>query len=76
VRRSQNKLEKTAKEIADDNGNDIVSWHTCDIREEDRVKQVMGEILQQRPIAGLVNNAGGQFPSPLADISKKARTSA
>ncbi|KNC75545.1 oxidoreductase [Sphaeroforma arctica JP610] len=71
IGRSQHKLEKTAKEIADDNGNDIVSWHTCDIRDEDRVKQVMGEILQQGSIAGLVNNAGGQFPAPLANISKK-----
>lgn len=46
--------------------------HTCDIREEEAVKATVAAALQAHGrIDGLVNNAGGQFPAPLAAISAK-----
>jgi citronellol/citronellal dehydrogenase len=48
------------------------SIHPCDIREEERVQAAVREVLQQHGrIDALVNNAGGQYPSPLARISAK-----
>lgn len=68
--RKDDKLIKTAAEIEEDGGQ--VLWFTCDIRDEDRVKEVVAEVYQAvGQVHGLVNNAGGQFPSPLAMISQK-----
>jgi len=48
------------------------STHVCDIREEEAVKSTVAAVLARHGrIDGLVNNAGGQFPSPLAEISAK-----
>ena len=70
VGRKAEKLEKTASEIVEDGGS--VSWHACDIREEEAVKTLVANILAERgTIHHLVNNAGGQYPSPLASISQK-----
>jgi citronellol/citronellal dehydrogenase len=68
--RTLEKLERTVAEIIEDGGK----AHACafDIRDEDQVKAaVHGIYLQHGRIDGLVNNAGGQFPSPLAAISKR-----
>jgi citronellol/citronellal dehydrogenase len=44
----------------------------CDIRDEDAVRAAVAEVVGRHGrIRGLVNNAGGQFPAPLAAISKK-----
>ena len=67
--RKLEKLQAVAAEIVEDGGK--ASYHAFDIRDEDAVKANVAEALQRGPIAGLVNNAGGQFPSPLAHISKK-----
>ncbi|MBL8351134.1 MAG: SDR family oxidoreductase [Burkholderiaceae bacterium] len=67
--RKAEKLEAVAAEIAEDGGK--ASWQAFDIRDEDAVKANVAEALKAGPITGLVNNAGGQFPSPLALISKK-----
>jgi citronellol/citronellal dehydrogenase len=67
--RKVEKLEAVAAEIIEDGGK--VSWHAFDIRDEDAVKTNVAEALKAGPITGLVNNAGGQFPAPLANISKK-----
>jgi citronellol/citronellal dehydrogenase len=68
--RKEDKLIRTAAEIEEDGGQ--VLWHTCDIREEDKVKEVVATIYKEvGQVHGLVNNAGGQFPSPLAMISQK-----
>jgi len=46
--------------------------HVCDIREEDTVRTTVQAVLAAHGrIDALVNNAGGQFPSPLASISAK-----
>ena len=68
--RTQAKLDAVAAEIAEDGGRcDTVAF---DIRDEDAVKAgVAAVIARHGPVAGLVNNAGGQFPAPLLAISKK-----
>lgn len=70
VGRKAEKLDTVAGEIEEDGGR--VSRHVLDIRVEDDVTRVIGEILDETGgVHGLVNNAGGQFPSPLAGISAK-----
>lgn len=70
IGRKPDTLEKVAAEIAEDGG--CASFHACDIREEEKVKETIAAILADRErVHGLVNNAGGQFPSPLSEISQK-----
>ena len=68
--RSQDKLDRVAAEIAEDGGRcDTAAF---DIRDEEAVKAgVAAVIARHGPVAGLVNNAGGQFPAPLMAISKR-----
>lgn len=68
--RRQEKLDLVAAEIAGDGGSvEILSF---DIRDEEAVKQAVAGLVERRGrIYGLVNNAGGQFPAPMASISKK-----
>ena len=68
--RTQDKLDRVAAEITQDGGR--CSTAIFDIRDEDAVKACVAAVIQQHgPVAGLVNNAGGQFPAPLLAISKK-----
>lgn len=70
VGRSMEKLEKVQKEIADEGG--VATIHSCDIRDEEAVRATVAAILKDHgAIHGLVNNAGGQFPSLLENISFK-----
>nr|WP_189683239.1 SDR family oxidoreductase [Pseudomonas sp. SWRI144] len=70
VGRKPEKLQAVAAEIAEDGG--IAHWQACDIRDEEAVKTLVSQILSDHgPIHGLVNNAGGQYPSPLASINQK-----
>ena len=70
VGRSPEKLANTAQEIVGDGGQ--ASWHSSDIRREDDVKAMIAQAVQQHGrIHGLVNNAGGQYISPLAKTSAK-----
>jgi citronellol/citronellal dehydrogenase len=70
VGRKQEKLDKVAAEIAQDGG--ACSTVALDIRDEDGVRNGIRKIVGERgQVDGLVNNAGGQFPSPLALINKK-----
>jgi len=69
VGRTMDKLQAVAKEIAAAGGIEP-SCHACDIRVPAQVAQTIAEVLSSgSPIAALVNNAGGQFPSPLKDIT-------
>ncbi len=67
--RKPEKLAQVAAEIAEDGGH--ASCYAFDIRDEEAVVANVAEALKAGPISGLVNNAGGQFPSPLEFISKK-----
>jgi citronellol/citronellal dehydrogenase len=68
--RTAERLAAVAEEITHDGGR--CSTVAFDIRDEEAVQAGVQQVLQAHgPVAGLVNNAGGQFPSPLAAISKK-----
>ncbi|MCX7148635.1 MAG: SDR family oxidoreductase [Rhodocyclales bacterium] len=68
--RSADKLEQAAAEIIADGGRAEIA--AFDIRDEDAVRTAVQEAVGRHGrIHGLVNNAGGQFPSPLTAISKK-----
>lgn len=70
VGRKPEKLQKIAAEIAEDGGK--ASTHVCDIRQEEAVKQTVADIVALHgPIDGLVNNAGGQYMTPLEAITAK-----
>lgn len=72
--RKLEKLEQVRAEIitAEPGAASRISLHVCDIRDEAQVAQtVAGVLAAHGRIDGLFNNAGGQFPSPLRDISLK-----
>ena len=70
VGRKVEKLDAVRAEIEAAGG--VCSTHACDIREEDAVRATVTQVLDRHGrIDGLVNNAGGQFPAPLATISAK-----
>jgi citronellol/citronellal dehydrogenase len=70
VGRKAEKLDAVRAEI--ESTGAVCSTHVCDIREEDAVKATVADVLaRHHRVDGLVNNAGGQFPSPLAAISAK-----
>ena len=66
--RKADKLQAVVAEIAEDGGQS--SFAAFDIRKDDEVKAAVASIVKdQGQIHGLVNNAGGQFPSPAMFIS-------
>jgi citronellol/citronellal dehydrogenase len=68
--RKLEKLQIVAGEIVADGGR--CSFHGCDIRNEQAVQDVVQAIvLAHGRIDGLVNNAGGQYITPLEKISAK-----
>jgi len=63
--RSLDKLERVRAELGED-----VLIHTADLRNEGQVKEAVADVMQRAGrIDGLVNNAGGQFPAKLKDLS-------
>ncbi len=69
VGRKIEKLETVRDEIIEDGG--VCDIGSCDIRDEDAVTELVARFIAKHgEIYGLVNNAGGQFPSPLDKISK------
>lgn len=71
VGRKQDKLDRVLAELRED-GTTAASAHVCDIRDEGAVREMVKAVVAARGrIHGLVNNAGGQFPSPLMMISQK-----
>ncbi len=70
IGRNIDKLKSVQVEINAAGGK--TSIHVCDIRDEDRVKVVIAEVIERHGrIDGLVNNAGGQYPQKVRDISLK-----
>jgi citronellol/citronellal dehydrogenase len=70
VGRNLQKLQDVAAEIVSDGGR--ASFHSCDIRNEVAVQAlVTAVVVAHGRIDGLVNNAGGQYMTPLEKISAK-----
>jgi citronellol/citronellal dehydrogenase len=70
VGRNADKLRATVEEIVSDGGR--ASQQVCDIRQEDAVRAMVAAVLADHGrIDGLVNNAGGQYMTPLEKISAK-----
>ena len=70
VGRRIEKLEAVQAEITQAGGQ--ASIHACDIRDEPGVKAMIADVIARHgKIDGLVNNAGGQYPQPVKDISLK-----
>ncbi len=68
--RKQEKIDTVKGEI--EAAGRTCETHTFDIREEVQVKEAVAKIVAKNGrIDGLFNNAGGQFPSPAADLSAK-----
>ena len=68
--RKKEKLDQVVAEIKEDGGTAL--GYAFDIRDEEAVKSAVKQMLAEHGVvSGLVNNAGGQFPSPLALSSKK-----
>lgn len=74
--RNAEKLDKTVQQLTKDfpasqYGGVIVPFK-CNIRMEEEVVGLVGACLQRfKRLDFLINNAGGQFPSPASTISKK-----
>ena len=72
VGRKIEKLQAVKDEIAAAAPGGRVSIHSCDIRDEAGVRQMVASVLGTHGrIDGLVNNAGGQYPQPVRDITLK-----
>ena len=68
--RNTEKLQRVEAEIREDGGS--ADWWAFDTREEDKVKEAIAAIVAKHGrIHGLVNNAGGQFPQRLENISAR-----
>lgn len=71
VGRNPEKLQAVADEIVGE-GHQRPSTHVCDIRNEAAVAATIRAVLDEHGrIDALVNNAGGQFPAPLSEISQR-----
>lgn len=71
--RKPDKLEAAAKTLEGDGvPGDGVLAAPCDIREPEQIAAFVGQVLERfGRIDVLVNNAGGQFPSPAIDMTPK-----
>lgn len=68
--RKEPRLEKTKQEIVNAGGR--CYWYTINIRQEEAVDELIKTIVAEHgTIDMLVNNAGGQFPSPAEQIKQK-----
>lgn len=67
--RTESKLENASKEIVSQ-GDIQVETYQCDVRDYDRVKEMIGEIVSDfGAMDGLVNNAAGNFLSASEDLT-------
>ncbi|MCH2214532.1 MAG: SDR family oxidoreductase [Flavobacteriales bacterium] len=65
-------LQKTASEITEETGGNILAV-ACDVRKEDDVQALLSQTLEEfGTVNGLLNNAAGNFISPTERLSPKA----
>lgn len=70
IGRTAEKLKTVVEEIVHDGG--AASFWVCDIRQEEAVRQTVAAVVAAHGrIDALVNNAGGQYMTPLEAISAK-----
>lgn len=70
VGRNADKLQAVQDEITQDGGQ--ASWQVCDIRQEAAVQAMVRTIVAERGrVDALINNAGGQYMTPLENIGAK-----
>lgn len=70
--RSADKLEAAAHKLRKDSAASVdIAHRVCNIRDQSNVRDLMDFAAERGQIDYLVNNAGGQFPSPAMDIKKK-----
>ncbi len=70
--RRQEKVDAGIAALAPVASSERVFGATCDIREPERVAELVGQVLERfGRIDVLVNNAGGQFPSPAELMTPK-----
>lgn len=70
VGRNAGKLERVQREIEEDGGK--ATAHGCDIRDETVVSTTIETVKSYHGrVDGLVNNAGGQYRSPMSQITTK-----
>ncbi|MDO8755651.1 MAG: SDR family NAD(P)-dependent oxidoreductase, partial [Anaerolineales bacterium] len=70
IGRNEEKLTNVKRELLD--GGAEAEYFVCDIRQEEVVVDVVTRVLARfGRIDHLVNNAGGQYATPLEKISKK-----
>jgi len=71
--RTAEKLEAGSKSLAEDGvGDDRVMTASCDIRSPEAIETFVASVLERfGKIDVLINNAGGQFPSPASELRPK-----
>jgi citronellol/citronellal dehydrogenase len=68
--RKSDRLEQTMAEIREAGGS--CTYYTVNIRSEEAINAMFDELLSEhQALHALVNNAGGQFPSPAENINQK-----
>lgn len=68
--RTESKLEEARKEIKEAGGNTTPRYYVADVRDYNRVKEMMGEVISDfGGMSGLVNNAAGNFLSASEDLT-------
>lgn len=70
--RKLEKLEKTAEEISNETGHEVMPL-ACDVTQADQVDDMVAKVIEKfGRIDGLVNNAAGNFISPTERLSPRA----
>lgn len=69
--RRQNIIEQTAKDLREATGGQIDSL-TCDVRDSEKVEQMIETIWAGGPLDILVNNAAGNFLARTEELSSRA----
>jgi len=68
--RTEEKLQKAVNEIEKAANDSSVKYYVADVRDYDRIKEMIGEIVSDfGEMTGLVNNAAGNFLSASEDLS-------